>query len=80
MKKLRLHYLQHVSNEGLGSIEDWALSSGHSLTSTLVYKNQSFPKLTDFDWLIIMGGPMGANDEERYPWLADEKKLILERL
>jgi GMP synthase-like glutamine amidotransferase len=77
MKKLRIHYLQHVPNEGLGNIEEWALSTGHSLTSTLVFKNQSFPDLNDFDWLIIMGGPMGANDEERFPWLADEKKLIL---
>ena len=76
MKRLRIHYLQHVPNEGLGSIEDWALSSGHSLTSTLVFKNQSVPKLNEFDWLIIMGGPMGANDEDRFPWLAEEKDLI----
>jgi GMP synthase-like glutamine amidotransferase len=32
--------------------------------------------MVDFDWLIIMGGPMGVYDETRYPWLSPEKDLI----
>jgi GMP synthase-like glutamine amidotransferase len=32
--------------------------------------------MSDLDWLIIMGGPMSVNDEEQFPWLADEKKFI----
>jgi GMP synthase (glutamine-hydrolysing) len=34
------------------------------------------PKLDDIDWLIIMGGPMGAYEENLYPWLAAEKRFI----
>jgi len=30
----------------------------------------------DFDWLIIMGGSMGVNDEAVYQWLYHEKRLI----
>lgn len=76
MKKLRIHYFQHVSHEGLGSIEEWASSSGHSLTSTRFFESAGLPEISDLDWLIVMGGPMGVNDEEQFPWLADEKKFI----
>ena len=76
MKKLRIHYFQHVSHEGLGSIEEWASSSGHSLTSTRFFESAGLPEISDLDWLIVMGGPMSVNDEEQFPWLADEKKFI----
>jgi GMP synthase-like glutamine amidotransferase len=76
MKRLRIHYLQHVDYEGLGSIEEWISSSGHSLTSTRFYESQVLPATEAFDWLIIMGGGMSVHDEKKYPWLADEKKFI----
>jgi GMP synthase-like glutamine amidotransferase len=76
MKKLRIHYLQHVSYEGLGSIEDWIITSGHILTSTRFFENDPLPLLDDFDWLIIMGGGMSVNDEDKYPWLNEEKQFI----
>ncbi|HEX7493147.1 MAG TPA: type 1 glutamine amidotransferase [Bacteroidales bacterium] len=76
MHKLRIHYFQHVAFEGLGSIEQWISASGHSLATTRFFENATFPGISDFDWLIIMGGPMSVHDEEKYPWLADEKQII----
>ena len=76
MKRLRIHYLQHVTYEGLGSIEEWISSSGHSLTVTRFFESTDLPEMSDFDWLIIMGGGMGVNDDKLYPWLAEEKKFI----
>ena len=76
MKKLRIHYFQHVPFEGLGSIEEWISLSGHSLTSTRFFERTKLPDLADIDWLIVMGGGMGVHDEEQFPWLADEKKFI----
>jgi len=76
MKKLRIHYFQHVLHEGLGSIEEWVLLSGHSLTSTKFFEGATLPEMSDLDWLIIMGGPMSVNDEEQFLWLTDEKKFI----
>ena len=29
-----------------------------------------------FDWLLVMGGAMNADEEARYPWLAGEKRAI----
>jgi GMP synthase-like glutamine amidotransferase len=76
MKKMRIHYFQHVLHEGLGSIEEWVSLSGHSLTSTKFFESAKLPEMSDLDWLIIMGGPMSVNDEEQFPWLTDEKKFI----
>ncbi len=76
MKKLRIHYFQHVAFEGLGSIEEWISVSGHSLTSSRFFESAVFPEISDIDWLIIMGGPMSVHDEEHFPWLAKEKKFI----
>jgi len=76
MRKLRIHYFQHVAFEGPGSIEEWALLSGHSLTSTRFFESTKLPEISDIDWLIIMGGPMSVYDEEQFPWITDEIQFI----
>ncbi|RLB69512.1 MAG: amidotransferase [Deltaproteobacteria bacterium] len=73
---MNIHYLQHVPFEELGSIEADLTGKKHQLTSTNLYKNESLPTVDDIDWLIIMGGPMGVNDEDQYHWLKQEKQFI----
>lgn len=73
---LRIHYFQHVAHEGLGIIEEWISLHGHSLTTTKLFESAIFPGIADYDWLIVMGGPMSVHDEQIFPWLADEKKFI----
>jgi len=73
---MRIHHLQHVPFESLGSIEPVLKDKGHRLTSTHLYDNQSFSLVKDIDCLIVMGGPMGIYDEETYPWLGAEKRFI----
>jgi len=73
---VKIHHLQHVPFEGLGSMEAVLKEKGHQLSSTHLYADQTLPSCDDFDWLIVMGGPMGVYDEEAYPWLKAEKKFI----
>ena len=75
-KKLKIHTLQHVPFEGLGCIDQWITTKGHTVNYTKLYDNPQFPVLDDFDWLIVMGGPMGVYDEAMYPWLKEEKEFI----
>lgn len=74
--RLRLHYLQHVSFEGLGQIRPWAESAGAAITATRLDQGQPLPGMNAFDLLVIMGGPMSTNETDRYPWLKNEKQFI----
>jgi GMP synthase-like glutamine amidotransferase len=77
---MRIHIIQHVAFEGPGAIGEWARERGHSITVTEQFKRGRLPTVDDFDFLVIMGGPMSANDDEKFTWLAEEKQLIAEAL
>jgi GMP synthase-like glutamine amidotransferase len=73
---MRVHYFQHVNFEGLGCIASWIAAEGATMTVTRFYENTSLPRVEEIDFLIIMGGPMSANDEAAFPWLVAEKECI----
>lgn len=73
---MRAHFLQHVPFEGLGSIEAWLIGAGYRITATRFFESCDPPDPRQIDLLIIMGGPMSVNDEERLPWLRSEKEFI----
>jgi len=77
---VKIHYLQHVPFEGLAQIKPWANDGNHQLGGTHLYKNEPLPQRDHFDWLIILGGPMNLYEEETYPWLVEEKRLIEEAI
>jgi GMP synthase-like glutamine amidotransferase len=73
---MRIHYFQHVPFEGLGCIEPWAEENGYELTHTRFFESTDLPDAKEIDWLVIMGGPMSVNDEDRFPWLVLEKRFV----
>jgi GMP synthase-like glutamine amidotransferase len=73
---VKIHYLQHVPFEGLASIELWAVNQNHSMSATRFYSNETLPSVKDIDWLIVMGGPMNIYEDDKYPWLTEEKRFI----
>ena len=52
----------------------------HSINYTRFYENHKIPNIVDFDLLIILGGPMSVNEEEKYTWLKTEKIAIKEAI
>lgn len=79
-KPLRIHVIQHVPFEGPAAINDWVVKRGHQLTLTRLYRDEVLPAQEDFDWLVVMGGPMGVKDVALFPWLLDERRFILETI
>ncbi len=73
---MHAHYLQHVPFESLGSIGPWLKSAGYQITVTKFYESTLLPNPKEIDLLIILGGPMSTNDEDRFPWLRLEKQFI----
>ena len=76
---MRIHVIQHVPFEGPGLIGEWAAERGHSLDVTLAI-TERVPAPDDIDLLVVMGGPMAADDEVASPWLAAEKHFIAETI
>ncbi len=76
MQKLRIHVFQHVAFEGLGAMEPWALSRGYNIGHTRLFAGERPPAPEAYDWLIVMGGPMGVHDEAAFPWLKAEKRVL----
>ncbi len=72
----RVHWLQHAEHEELGCIGPWLKQRGHRVTHTRLYAGEPLPGTAEFDWLIVMGGPMNIYEHEPYPWLIPEKTLI----
>ena len=73
---MKIHFLQHAHYESPAYLLEWAEKNGHKHSSTLLFNNESLPGIEDFDLLVIMGGPMNIYEEEKFPWLVAEKRLI----
>ena len=52
------------------------MSQHHGLSVTRLYRGDTLPGDSDYDWVVILGGPMSVRDEARHPWLTDEKRFI----
>lgn len=77
---MKTHIIQHVAFEGPGAIGQWARERGHSVTTTEQFSGGRLPSVDEFDFLVVMGGPMSANDDAQFAWLAGEKQLIAEAI
>ena len=76
---MRLHTLEHDDWDfSRTNITRWVDKKGHQMASTNVFKSAPFPKLDDFDWLMVMGGSMHAWEVDSHAWLKPEKDFIAE--
>jgi GMP synthase-like glutamine amidotransferase len=73
---MKVHVLQHVPFERLGSIESWLAERGADIRYTRFFERDPLPDLGAVDLLVVMGGPMSVNDEADFPWLKLEKQTI----
>jgi GMP synthase-like glutamine amidotransferase len=73
---MRIHFIQHVAYESPGYLLQWAAEQNHTVTFTRMFEATVFPSIEDFDWLIVMGGPMGVYDEDKFSFLESEKAFI----
>lgn len=75
------HAIRHVAFENLGAFAPILEEAGYKII-TLDIGNADLASLPPDrpDLLIVLGGPIAADDERRYPFLAEERKLIEARL
>lgn len=73
---MRVQILQHVPFEGIGSMAPWLAARGAEVSRTRFFEDPALPRPEGLDLVIVMGGPMSANDEAELSWLAPEKRFI----
>jgi GMP synthase (glutamine-hydrolysing) len=71
------YVIRHVAFEDLGSFGPLLERQGYAIH----YADAGYDELVDSnsDLLIVLGGPIGANDDADYPFIRDELRLIERR-
>lgn len=81
MSNKRIHCFRHVPFEGLGCIATWCKAKSYPVAYTDFFEsNYKIPSPADYDVMVVMGGPMGTYEEDKYEWLKPEKKAIKEAI
>ena len=68
--------LQHIACEPPGVYEDVLVERGARIHRVELDEGETLPDWREFDSVVAMGGPMSVNDEEAFPWLSEEKRLL----
>ena len=76
--------LQHVDVERLSLLEEVLAQNGVPSRYLALHKGETLPRslgdLEDVGAIVVLGGPMGVYEEEKYPWLADELRFLREAM
>jgi GMP synthase (glutamine-hydrolysing) len=75
---VRIVALRHVLFEDLGVWASTIRSRGHRVE--YVDAGDGLGRAREADLLVVLGGPIGLADAATYPYLADERALVAERL
>ncbi|PCF95642.1 glutamine amidotransferase [Vreelandella nigrificans] len=71
--------LRHLHFEGVGTLDTVLSDQGYAL-HYLDPAIDDIDGIQDADLLIVLGGPIGAYDEQIYPFLKDELAVVRQRL
>jgi GMP synthase-like glutamine amidotransferase len=80
---INILYLQHDECDEPYYILDWIKEKEYPVKDVKMWtlnEADSFPCFDSFDFLVVLGGEQGANDDDKYSWLKREKAFIKEAL
>jgi GMP synthase-like glutamine amidotransferase len=70
--------LQHIACEPPAAFEEELRARGLDLVRVELDEGETIPERDDFAAIVVMGGPMGAYEDDEHPWLAGEKRYLRE--
>jgi GMP synthase-like glutamine amidotransferase len=81
MSEKKALVLQHVEGEGPGVVLSAMTAKGFKPVYVKQFRNDVIPlDLDGYSALIVLGGPMGVYEQDVYPFLKDELRLIEEAM
>lgn len=72
--------IKNIETEGPGTIEDFLRKEKMPFTIVELGSGETPPALEKFTTLIVLGGPMGVYEMDRYPHLMTASRIIREAL
>ena len=78
MKKVFI--LKHVPSEDAGTILDFLKGHKIPFQGVNLFDGEALPTIEEVRALVIMGGPMNVDEEDKYPFLYEEKILLKEAI
>ena len=75
-ENMNIHIIQHVPFENPGLVLKWVEERGHTYKIVRMYNQERIPSSEEVDFLVVLGGPMSANDSDK--WITQERRLIRE--
>ena len=76
---MKLTALKNIEIEDLGTFREAFTRRGIEVEELKAYEGE-IPETGNFDILVVLGGPMGVYEEDKYPFLKEEKELIRKAL
>lgn len=74
----RIAVIEHEAQCPPAHFGTWLEEAGATLDVRRPWAGDELPGLDDLDALLVLGGSMGAGDDEKFHWLAPVKDLIRE--
>lgn len=71
---MNIHFIQCDPIVLPANAGEWAYERNHHIKITRIYDGETLPNSNEFDLAIILGGRMGAYEEDQHPWLKDMKE------
>lgn len=73
---MKVLVFQHVKGEGLGLFREFLARWAIPYDTVAFHQGDSIPPLSDYDAVLVLGGPMNVYEEDRYPFLREEDRVI----
>ena len=72
----RVLVVQHEAICPPGRLRQWLAAAGVEVEVIHPYAGESVPERLGHDGLVVLGGTMGADDDDQHPWLGPTKRLL----
>lgn len=72
--------IKNIASEGPGTIEDFLRKEDIPFQIVELGAGEHPPPMENFDTLVVLGGPMGVYEMDRYPHLMAESRIIREAM
>lgn len=76
--RVRIAVIQHEDDCPPAHLGRWLTGAGADLSVCRAYAGEPLPDPASYDALVVLGGSMGAHDDDGHPWLGPVKQRIRE--